>query len=106
MATQGHRGSEAYSAAKAAIMGLTLPMARSVGEHGIRVVSIAPGYFDTPILKGCDDAFMKRLKSEIAIGKVGEPDDLAHFCMSIVENPYINGGTLNIDGGILKGDMV
>ena len=52
-------------------MGLTLPMARSVGKYGIRVTAIAPGYFDTPILRGCDDAFMKQLKSEIAIGKIG-----------------------------------
>ena len=100
-AFDGQIGQASYSAAKAAVVGMTLPIAREFAEYGIRINTIAPGVFDTPIL-GC-------LKEEVkvALGKMvpfpkrlGAPIEYANLAKQLVENSYINGETIRLDGAL------
>lgn len=95
-AFEGKVGQSAYSASKAAIVGMTLPLAREFSAIGVRVVTIAPGLFDTPIL---DDT--PKLERHVPYpGRVGDPDEFARLAVHISENRYINADVIRIDGGI------
>lgn len=100
-AYEGQIGQVAYSAAKGGVMGMTLPVAREMGNFGIRVVSIAPGVFETSMMKNASDKVRsKLLDSAIFPKRFGEPKEFAQFILSVIENPMINGDTLPIDGAM------
>nr|CAI5856768.1 unnamed protein product [Callosobruchus analis] len=100
-AFEGQMGQAAYSASKGAIVGMTLPIARDLASQGIRVVSIAPGLFRTPLLASLPEkviAFMER--SVPFPSRLGDPAEYAQLVQSIIENPMINGETIRIDGAL------
>lgn len=98
-ALEGKAGQTAYSASKSGVIGMTLPLARELSPFGIRVVTIAPGLFDTPIL-----AHTPRLERHVPFpNRMGEPREFAALAQHISENPYINAEVIRIDGGIRGG---
>jgi len=99
-ATQGQAGQAAYSASKAAVVGMVLPVARDLAKHGIRVMAIAPGLFDTPMLAGVPDKVLDALKTMALFPKrLGQPRELGAAICSVVEIPYFNAETIALDGG-------
>lgn len=100
-AWQGQMGQAAYSASKAGVIGLTLPMARDLAEHGIRVVSIAPGLFDTGMVAGMPEKVSRSIIDRMVLfpARMGQPEEFAHLVGSIVENPYFNATTISLDAG-------
>lgn len=100
-AYDGQRGQAAYSASKGAIVGMTLPIARDLARDGIRVNTIAPGLFRTPLLAGLPDAVQNELARTVPFpSRLGHPDEFAQLVESIVTNPMINGECIRIDGAI------
>lgn len=98
-AYEGQIGQVAYSAAKAGVMGMTLPVAREMGDFGIRVVSIAPGVFETPMMQKASDKIRSGLLANTVFPKrFGKPEEFAHFMACVIENPMINGDTIPLDG--------
>lgn len=98
---EGQIGQAAYSASKSAIIGMTLPIARDFASHGIRVVTIAPGLFDTPLLQGLSDKVRKHLANTIPFpARLGDPKEFAQLVESIVDNPLLNGETIRLDGAL------
>ena len=89
-----------YSASKAALGGLVLPMARDLGRFGIRVVTIAPGVFLTPFVGDFPKAVEDNLRRDTPLGRPGEPKEFAHFVTVCIENSYLNGVSLRIDGAL------
>ena len=80
---------------------MTLPMARELGQHGIRVVSIAPGIFDTPMMQAVSPELRKSLEAQIPYPpRFGRPDEFAQLARQIIENRMINGTVLRLDAGI------
>ena len=77
---------------------MVLPMARDLGKYKIRVAALAPGIFETPISPNMPEFFKKKLEKNIALGRAGNPDELAHMVSIVIENGYINGVVLRIDG--------
>lgn len=100
-AWQGQVGQAAYSASKAAIIGLTLPVARDLAEHGIRVVSIAPGLFDTGMVAGLPEKVTQSIIERMVLfpHRMGKPSEFADVVHMIVENAYFNATTINLDAG-------
>jgi NAD(P)-dependent dehydrogenase (short-subunit alcohol dehydrogenase family) len=100
-ATDGQMGQAAYAAAKAAIVGMTLPIARDLAREGIRVVTIQPGLFATPPMLGAPQAMRDALASNVPFPKrLGDPAEYASLAVEIVRNGYLNGATLRLDGAI------
>lgn len=100
-AFEGQIGQVAYSASKAGVVGLTLPVSRELAAYGIRVVTIAPGIMETPMLMGMPDEVRKALGSMVPFPKrLGFPSEFAQLVQQIVENPYLNGTTIRLDGAI------
>ena len=94
-------GQAAYSASKAGVVGMTLPIARDLGRMGIRINTIAPGIFDTPMMAMAPDEVRKPLIEMTQFPKrLGNPEEYALLAMQIIENPYLNGETIRLDGGI------
>lgn len=98
---EGKSGQVAYGAAKAAILGMTLPMARDLAPVGVRVCAIAPGVMGTPLMLGA----LEHLKEDPATGiafpkRMGYPEEFALLVGSIIENPYLNGENIRLDGGL------
>jgi NAD(P)-dependent dehydrogenase (short-subunit alcohol dehydrogenase family) len=103
-ASEGQIGQAAYSASKAGIAGMTLPIARELARLGIRVVSIAPGIFDTAMVGGFDQSLRDSLASQIPFpSRLGRPDEYAALVRHIVENQMLNGETIRLDGAIRMG---
>lgn len=100
-AWQGQMGQAAYSASKAGVIGMTLPIARDLAEHGIRVVSLAPGLFDTSMAAGMPPKVAEKLINNMVLypPRMGKPEEFASLVRHIVENPYINATCISIDGG-------
>lgn len=100
-AFDGQMGQAAYSASKAGVVGMTLPLARDLASVGIRVVTIAPGLFDTPMLQSLPDKVRKFLAETVPFPKrLGHPDEYAQMVQAIVENPLLNAETIRLDGGL------
>ncbi len=100
-AFDGQIGQAAYAASKAGIVGMTLPAARELARSGIRVVSIAPGIFDTPMLAGLPEAARASLGQQVPFpSRLGRPDEYAALVQQIVENAMLNGETIRLDGAI------
>ena len=99
-AEDANRGQVPYGASKGAINGLVLPMARDLGKFGIRCVAIAPGVFATPMGAGAPPRILNKLRADIPWNRFGDPTDFAHFSQAIVENSYLNGVRLRIDGAM------
>jgi NAD(P)-dependent dehydrogenase (short-subunit alcohol dehydrogenase family) len=100
-AFDGQVGQAAYAASKAGIAGMTLPIARELARSGIRIVTIAPGIFDTAMVGGFDDALKDSLAAQIPFpSRLGRPDEYAALVKHIVENQMLNGETIRLDGAI------
>jgi NAD(P)-dependent dehydrogenase (short-subunit alcohol dehydrogenase family) len=100
-ATDGQMGQAAYSAAKAAIVGMTLPIARDLARESIRVATIQPGLFATPPMLGAPQAMRDALAANVPFPKrLGDPDEYASLALEIIRNGYLNGTTLRLDGAI------
>jgi NAD(P)-dependent dehydrogenase (short-subunit alcohol dehydrogenase family) len=98
---EGQAGQLAYGAAKAAILGMTLPMARDLAPVGIRVCGIAPGTMGTPIMLSVPQEMHDRLVASIQFPKrMGKPSEFAMLVESIVRNPYLNGENIRLDGAL------
>ena len=98
---EGQIGQSAYSASKAGVIGLTLTAARDLARHSIRVNTIAPGIFDTPLMKMAPDKIRDPLISSTQFPhRFGEPHEFAQLAMHIVENTYLNGETIRLDSGM------
>jgi len=98
-AYEGQVGQCAYSATKAAIIGMNMPAARELGAIGVRVNAIAPGLFLTPMVAGLDEKFLNSLKEQMEAPKrLGELREFAHCCAFIIENAYVNAETIRLDG--------
>lgn len=100
-AFDGQKGQAAYAASKAGIAGMTLPLARDLAGQGIRVCAIAPGIFGTPMLRGLPKEVQDSLAAEVTFPKrLGDPLEYARMAAFIVENDYLNGETIRIDGAL------
>jgi len=100
-AFDGQIGQAAYAASKAAVAGLTLPLARDLSRDGVRVVSIAPGLFKTPMLAALPEQVQKELGRTVPLpNRLGDPSEFAMLVQSIVENPMINGEVIRLDGAL------
>lgn len=98
---EGQTGQLAYAAAKAAIIGMTLPLARDLGAVGIRVCSVAPGTMGTPIMLSVPDEMQQKLTENIIFPKrMGRPEEFALLVESIARNPYLNGENIRLDGAL------
>jgi NAD(P)-dependent dehydrogenase (short-subunit alcohol dehydrogenase family) len=103
-AFDGQAGQVAYSASKAGIAGMTLPAARDLAEYLIRVVAIAPGMFETPMLSGLPGRAVEGLKSQMVHpARVGRPAEFASLVCHAFDNPMINGEVIRIDGALRMG---
>jgi 3-hydroxyacyl-CoA dehydrogenase/3-hydroxy-2-methylbutyryl-CoA dehydrogenase len=100
-AFDGQIGQAAYSASKGGIVGMTLPIARELARYGIRVMTIAPGLFDTPLFASLPQEARETLGKMVPFPpRLGQPDEYARLVQSIVENPMLNGETIRLDGAI------
>ena len=100
-AFDGQIGQAAYAASKAAVAGLTLPMARDLSRSAIRVMTIAPGIFETPMLMGMPEEVRTALGNMVPFPpRLGRPDEYAHLAKAIIENTMMNGETIRLDGAI------
>ena len=100
-AFDGQIGQAAYSASKGGVVGMTLPIARDLSSMGVRVCTIAPGLFNTPMMASLPDEAKKSLGAMVPFPpRLGEPAEYAMLAMSIVENPMLNGETIRLDGAI------
>ena len=97
----GQIGQAAYAASKAGVNGMTLPIARELARFGIRVVTIAPGIFDTPMLQGMSEEVRASLGAQVPFPpRLGRPDEYAALVRHIIENEVLNGEVIRLDGAI------
>jgi NAD(P)-dependent dehydrogenase (short-subunit alcohol dehydrogenase family) len=100
-AFDGQIGQAAYSASKAGLVGMTLPMARELARHGIRVMAIAPGIFETPMVGEIPPEIAESLGKMVPFPpRLGRPSEFASLVRQIVENPMLNGEVIRLDGAI------
>lgn len=100
-AFDGQIGQAAYSASKAGIIGITLPIARELARNGIRVMTIAPGIFETPMLRGLSKDVQDSLGAQVPFPpRLGKPEEYASLAAHIVENVMLNGEVIRLDGAI------
>jgi NAD(P)-dependent dehydrogenase (short-subunit alcohol dehydrogenase family) len=100
-AFDGQIGQPAYAASKGGIVGMTLPIAREFASAGIRVVTIAPGIFDTPLLAGLPEAARLSLGQQVPFpSRLGRPDEYGALARHIVENEMLNGEVIRLDGAL------
>jgi NAD(P)-dependent dehydrogenase (short-subunit alcohol dehydrogenase family) len=100
-AYDGQIGQAAYSASKGGIVGMTLPIARDLASLGMRVVTIAPGIFDTPLLAGLPEEARQSLGKQVPFPpRLGRPEEFAQLAVQIVENEMLNGEVIRLDGAI------
>ncbi len=100
-AFDGQIGQAAYSASKGGIVGMTLPIARDLARYGIRVMTIAPGIFDTPLLAALPEPARISLGQQVPFpSRLGRPEEYAQLAQHIVENEMLNGETIRLDGAI------
>jgi NAD(P)-dependent dehydrogenase (short-subunit alcohol dehydrogenase family) len=100
-AFDGQVGQEAYSASKGGITAMTLPLARDLAQHGIRVMTVAPGLFSTPLMKSLPQDIQDALGASIPFPKrLGHPEEFAALATHIVSNVHLNGETIRLDGAV------
>ena len=100
-AFDGQIGQAAYASSKAAVAGMTLPMARDLARSGVRVMTIAPGIFETPMLMGMPEEVRTALGNMVPFPpRLGRPVEYAHLAKAIIENTMLNGETIRLDGAI------
>ncbi|XP_044752253.1 3-hydroxyacyl-CoA dehydrogenase type-2-like [Coccinella septempunctata] len=100
-AFDGQIGQVAYSASKGGVVGMTLPLARDLASQGIRVVTIAPGLFRTPLLEELPEKVIASLEKSVPFpSRLGDPKEYAHLVESIIRNPMLNGEVIRLDGAI------
>jgi NAD(P)-dependent dehydrogenase (short-subunit alcohol dehydrogenase family) len=100
-AFDGQVGQQAYSASKAGVAGMTLPMARDLAQHGIRVCTIAPGLFATPLMKTLPEPVQASLAASIPFpARLGKPEEFAQLATHIVTNSHLNGEVIRLDGAL------
>jgi NAD(P)-dependent dehydrogenase (short-subunit alcohol dehydrogenase family) len=100
-AFEGQIGQAAYSASKAGIVGLTLPAARELARTGIRVMAIAPGLFETPMMGGMSAEVRASLAAQVPFpSRLGDPVDYAALVLHIIQNPMLNGEVIRLDGAL------
>lgn len=100
-AFDGQIGQAAYSASKGGIAGMTLPIARDLASYGVRVMTIAPGLFDTPLLAGLPEPAKQSLGQQVPFPpRLGRPTEYAALAKHIIENPMLNGEVIRLDGAI------
>jgi len=100
-AFDGQIGQAAYAASKAGVVGMTLPIARELARYGIRVMTIAPGIFETPMLMGMPPQVQASLGAQVPFpSRLGRPREYAQLVQSIIENPMLNGEVIRLDGAI------
>jgi NAD(P)-dependent dehydrogenase (short-subunit alcohol dehydrogenase family) len=100
-AFDGQVGQQAYSASKAGLAGMTLPMARDLAQHGIRVCTIAPGLFSTPLMRQLPEAVQQSLAAAIPFPpRLGKPEEFAELACHIVTNTHLNGEVIRLDGAL------
>lgn len=103
-AYDGQQGQAAYAASKAGVIGMTLPLARDLSRHGIRVVTVAPGLFDTPMIGALREDARRELAEKTPFpSRLGRPDEFAALVEHVVGNPMINGEVIRIDGAARLG---
>ena len=100
-AFDGQIGQAAYSASKGGVVGMTLPIARDLSQYGVRVNTIAPGLFLTPLLMGLSEDARRSLGSQVPFpSRLGDPSEYAMLAVQMVENPMLNGETVRLNGAI------
>jgi 3-hydroxyacyl-CoA dehydrogenase / 3-hydroxy-2-methylbutyryl-CoA dehydrogenase len=100
-AMDGQMGQAAYAASKGAVVAMTLPIARDLAANGIRVNTVAPGLFLTPMLEGLPEAVRTQLGAGVPLPKrLGKPAEFAKLVQAIIENPMLNGETIRLDGAL------
>jgi NAD(P)-dependent dehydrogenase (short-subunit alcohol dehydrogenase family) len=100
-AYEGQIGQAAYSASKGGLVGMTLPMARELSRFGIRVMTIAPGIFWTPMVDGMPEHIQEALSASIPFpSRLGRSEEFAVLAGNIIESPYLNGTTIRLDGAV------
>jgi NAD(P)-dependent dehydrogenase (short-subunit alcohol dehydrogenase family) len=100
-AEDGQAGQAAYAASKAGIVGMTLPIARDLMNEGIRVNTVLPGIFDTPMMRGFPDSVRSALAANVPFPKrLGSPDEFASLIVEICRNGYLNGACIRLDGAL------
>jgi 3-hydroxyacyl-CoA dehydrogenase / 3-hydroxy-2-methylbutyryl-CoA dehydrogenase len=100
-AYEGQIGQAAYSASKGGIVGMTLPIARDLSSIGIRCNTIVPGLIHTPLFQGAPDNVIDALSAQVLYPKrLGQPEEIAHLAVMLIENEYMNGESVRMDGGI------
>jgi|EP00945_MAST-04E_sp_MAST-4E-sp1_P001279 3-hydroxyacyl-CoA dehydrogenase / 3-hydroxy-2-methylbutyryl-CoA dehydrogenase len=98
---EGQKGQLAYSASKGAVIGMTLPMARDLGRYNIRVMTICPGIMDTPLMQAAPEKVRQGLlKGVVAPLRFGHTSEFAKLVTSIIDNNYLNGEVIRMDGGL------
>ncbi len=100
-AFDGQVGQQAYSASKGGLVGMTLPMARDLAQHGIRVCTVAPGLFATPLMQQLPEAVQASLAASIPFPqRLGKPEEFAQLAAHIVSNGHLNGEVIRLDGAL------
>ncbi len=100
-AFDGQVGQAAYAASKGGVVGMTLPIARDLARAGIRVMTIAPGLFETPMMAGMTDEVRASLAEQVPFpSRLGRPEEYAQLARHIIENPMLNGEVIRLDGAI------
>lgn len=99
---EGQQGQVAYAASKAAIIGMSLPMARDLAYFKIRVATVAPGTFETNMGAMIMPYYRENLIKETPLKRFGEPKEFAHAAKFVIENGYMTGSTIRLDGGLLN----
>jgi len=100
-AYDGQRGQVAYAASKGALVSMTLPLARDLARYGIRVMTIAPGIFNTPMMALLPEEAKTALSANVPFPpRLGEPAEFAHLAGAIIENPMLNGEVIRLDGAL------
>ncbi len=100
----GQIGQSAYAASKGGVASLTLPAARELARFGIRVLAVAPGIFDTAMMAGTNESLRQSLAEQIPFpARFGRPEEFAQLVQSVIENPYLNGTVIRLDGAVRMG---
>jgi NAD(P)-dependent dehydrogenase (short-subunit alcohol dehydrogenase family) len=100
-ATDGQIGQAAYAASKAGVVGLTLPVARDLASLGIRVITIQPGLFTTPLFDKINPEYRRTLEESVPFpSRLGNPDEYAQLVQSLIQNPMMNGTSVRLDGAL------